>query len=295
MTKVIKLELPDDVYAELEERAKNEGFALVSDYLREIISRELGKSPFNPRALESRLEKLERGELPPKLYDAIWQIVEEVLASKLPETLGSVEGASVVQLDEDEIANKVYKKVERKVQELIIPWTQKIDEIARRLADIKEEVDELKEEVKAIKEGSRESERAPTIRHREREEQQSPRAAHRQEGREERRFTAIDRLRMQGAVFEDELRTIRAKDFFFRKLERAGAKILHTEKHGRIAVDPEAWEEFLRVLDESTTGEEEEVLEKLDKEALKKLFMALREEGILIFDSASRRWTITEL
>ena len=131
MSKVVKLKLSDDLYKELEERAKSEGYALVTDYIRELLARELSRSPTNPREIEARLERLERGELPPRLYDAIWRVVEEVLSSKLSSL--SEEGIEV-SMNEEEIVNKVVKKVERKLQDMIIPWTQKIDTMAKKIA-----------------------------------------------------------------------------------------------------------------------------------------------------------------
>ncbi|UXD22378.1 hypothetical protein IPA_04060 [Ignicoccus pacificus DSM 13166] len=285
MTKVIMLKLPDDVYEELERRAKAEGYALVSDYVKELISRELGRAPVDLRAIQERLDKLESGSLPPRLYDALWNIVEEVLSSKLPELVGNLEEGAV----DAESLSKIERKMERKMQDMIIPWTQKIDELAKKIADLTEELEKVKEELDELKEARKERSEAVERREfrREHREVQEERTEHVQ-----RRFTAMDRLRQQGAVFEDELRTIRSKDYFFKKLERSGAIIVPTQRHGRVAVHPEAWEEFLQALRESKSGDEEEVLERLDKEALKKLFMALRSEGAIIFDSGSREWKL---
>jgi chromosome segregation ATPase len=278
------LKLPEEIYEELEKRAKIEGFALVSDYIRELISRELGRAPVDLRTIQERIDKLESGSLPPRLYDVIWNIAEEILSSKLPDMLSDVE------LSESNVdITKLERRIERKMQDMFNPWTQKIDELARKLGELTEEVDKLKEEIDSIKDKLEKEREQKSV------YPESRVVAERFEHKAEhaRRFTAMDRLRQQGAVFEDELRTIRAKDFFFRKLERSGAKIVVTQRHGRVAVHPDAWEEFLKILEESKSGDEEEVLEKLDKDALKKLFLALRQDGSLIFDSGSREWKLT--
>ena len=286
MSKHIVIKLSDDIYEELEKRAKEEGFLLVSDYIRELISRELGKRPFNPRIIEARLEKLEMGELPPRLYDSIARIVEETLASKLPEVISSISEGEMPSISEDKVLEKIARKLEREVQRELIPWTQKIDEIARKLADLKEEVEKLKDEINEIKEARKSFEKEPQRSH-----SYQPQQYYEQRyEKRERRSTAIDRLKRQGAVFEDELRSIRSKDYFFAKLKSSGAIVLQTQRHGRIAVHPEAWQEFLRVLEESESGNEEEVLEKLDNEGLRKLFEALRNEGDQIYDSGTRSW-----
>jgi len=290
VTRHVVIRLPEDVYNELEKRAKDEGFLLVSDYVREIISRELGKTPFNPRMLEARLERIEMGELPPRLYETVAKVVEEVLASKMPELIESLNKDELtISYNEGKIVEKITKKLERKIQSELIPWTQKIDELARRIADIKEELDKLKEEAKERQQVSEKKE-IPKVHH---AYQQPPYYEQRLE-RRERRSTAIERLKRQGAVFEDELKSIRSKDYFFAKLKSSGAIVLQTQKHGRVAVHPDAWKEFMEMLQSTESSNEEEILEKLENEGLRKLFEALRSEGVLIYDSGSHSWKLIE-
>ncbi len=271
MVRHLLIKLPDEVYRELEERAREEGYALVSDYVRELIARELDKSPFNPRKLEQRLERLENGDLPPRLQDAIWRLIEEALSSKIA---SGVELSGTVDLDE--VLDKLNKKIEREVQKNIIPWTEKIDDLARRIAQLAEELEELKSKIEKESEGAEKKGKAVEV------------------PKERKRFTALDRLKSQGIIFESELRTIRFKDSFFEKLRRGGAKIINTTRYGRIAVHPETWERFMQVLSESDSGDDAEVLEKLDSEPLKMLFSALREDGLLIFDRSTGRWVLEE-
>ena len=277
MTRHVLVKLPDEVYSELEKRAREEGYVLVSDFVRDLISRELGKSPFNPRKLEQRIDRLENGDLPPRLQDAIWKLIEEAIAAKMAS--GASELGTTVPEDSLE---KLYRRIEREVQKLLIPWTEKIDDLAKRLAQLTEEVEEIKN--KLSQEGGKEGVVEGAERKR----------WHSEEQREKKRFTALDRLKAQGIIFESDLRTIRFKDSFFEKLKRGGAKIISTSRYGRIAVHPETWERFMQVLNESASGDDAEVLEKLDDEHLKMLFSALREDGLLIFDRSLGRWILEE-
>ena len=277
MTRHVLVKLPDEVYDELEKRAKEEGYVLVSDFIRDLISRELGKSPFNPRKLEQRIERLENGDLPPRLQDAIWRLVEEAIAAKM----ASGATPSEVTVSEESL-ERLYKRIEREVHKLLIPWTEKIDDLAKRLAQLTEEVEEIKSK---LGEGSGKEGGIENV---------EKRRWHQEEQREKKRFTALDRLKVQGIIFESDLRTIRFKDSFFEKLKRGGAKIIPTSRYGRIAVHPETWERFIQVLNESTSGDDAEVLEKLDNEQLKMLFSALREDGLLIFDRSLGRWVLEE-
>ncbi|ALU12453.1 hypothetical protein EYM_03950 [Ignicoccus islandicus DSM 13165] len=275
MTRYVLIKLPEELYEELEKRAREEGYTLVSDFVRDIINRELGKTPFNPRKLEQRIERIENGDLPPRLQDAIWRLIEEALSAKLASQLPLDEVSSVESLE------KLNKKIEREIQKLLIPWTEKIDDLAKRIAQLTEELEEIKEKVN-------------TEKTKEEEEVSERKQRRMDEHKERRRFTALDRLKAQGIIFESDLRTIKFKDSFFEKLRKGGAKILTTSRYGRIAVHPDVWEKFLEVLNESTSGDDAEVLEKLDSEALKMLFSALREDGLLIFDRSLGRWVLEE-
>jgi len=275
VTKKIVLRVSDDFYEELERRAKEEGYALVTDYVLEVLSRELERSPFNPRALEARIERLERGELPTKLQEAVWKLIEEALESKLSSI--AIEG---LNLDEKELLNKLVdeavKRIERKVVDMINPWSQKVDSLSRQLGELLERVEELEEKYKA-----------PQPEHEE-VRKEAPVTVEKTYDKKKKR-SAMDILRERKVNFEEDMAFARNVDKLIEKLKKSGALVIETTKHGRVVVHPEAWEEFWQRLSEAGSSEEE-VMEALNDERLFKLFEALREDGLIYYD-ASRGWT----
>ena len=279
LAKHLVLKLSDEFYDELKKRAEEEGYALVTDYVLEVLSRELERSPFSPRALEARIERLEKGELPPAMQEAIWNLIEEALGSKL--SVLSEGGEISVNINEKEIVNKVVneamKKLERKIMDMINPWSQKVDALYRQLGELTERLEELEELVK--KGEKREEVREPV----------PERVTERSYERRKTKRTAMDILRERKVNFEEDMAFARNVDKLIDKLRRSGAIVIETTKYGRIVVHPEAWEEFWSKLREAG-GNEEEVREALEDERLFKLFEALREDGLIYYD-ASEGWT----
>ncbi len=271
--RVVVLKISDELYDELERRAKEDGIGIVGNYIIKLISKELKKEKVGASASEDLREMIE-------------EMVEEILSEKVrnvqvPEEFEREIGEIVESLKE-EIIEEVSKKMERKLQSLINPWTEKIDSLAKSIAELKEEIDVLKEE---IKERGEQEERPREQREYRREEFKEHRR---------RRISAIDVLREQKMIFEDEIRSrMRNVDALFKKLESQGAKIIET-KSGRVAVYPSAWEEFVSILSELRGSEDEtiEELERLDPKYAK-LFRMLRSEG-LIYKDPSRGWVLEE-
>ncbi len=265
--KLIVVRIPEEVYKELEERAKRLGYQLVSDYVRSIIMKELGKAkPPLIEELESRLSKLEEGEIPPKLYERIWKIALSAIEES-PQTTLTVDELKPVL---EKWLDTLMSRIERRVQDLVNPYTAKIDEVYRRLAEIQEKLEEIEEKTKQLEEKIKEY---------------KPRQV-------EKRKTGIERLREQGVVFESELYRLRNRDAFFEYLARSGAKIIEA-KNERIALDPEFWEKFTHKLSEITTSNEDEIKILLTKQE-HKLFEKLKESGLLYYDSKSRKWKLVE-
>ncbi len=290
VVKHLVLKLSDEFYEELKKRAQEEGFALVSDYVLELLSRELERSPFNPRALEARLERLERGELPPALQEAIWRLVEEAISDKLASALG--EGGEInITVNEDEIAerimDKIMRKLERKLVDMVNPWSEKVDKLALQLSELREKLEELEEKLKQEEAPQAPKKEATPVK----EERFEHRFEHKEEHRTRTRKRAIDILRERKVNFEEDMSFARNLDKLLEKLRRDGAIVIETTKYGRIAIHPEAWEEFWSKLQEAGSSDEE-VREVLDDERLFRLFEALREDG-LIYYKAGEGWTMT--
>ncbi len=268
--KVIAIRVSEEVYKEIVERAKREGYELVSDYIRTLILRELGRTP-PPliKDLDRRLSKLEEGELPPKLYDRIWKLV-----------LSAIEEQGVSDLTAESLKPILEKwlesllaRVDRRVQDLVNPYTAKVDELMRKIADLYERIEQLEAEIKDFKKKLSEQ-RSYTSRRTERK-------------------TGIERLREQGVVFESELGRLRNRDAFFDYLSRQGAKIINVRGE-RVAIDPGFWEKFKRkVFEELSTNNEDEIKLLLTKQEYK-LFIKLKESGLMYYDSTVRKWCSVE-
>lgn len=223
--KVISIKLTDEEYKELEERARREGFVLISDYVRYLL--------FSPQP--------------------------------------SRNSANTASINVDEIVNQISTKIERKVQDLINPFTAQIEDLKKKYAELLEKIEEL---------GSKTETKNESV-------EEKPSKTVKREGGEKK--TAIDILNEQGAVYESELK-LKNADAFFAKLEREGARIIYTEKE-RIAVSQDFYNRFVEKLKEIKTSDPEEAQSKLDpKEA--KLFRKLVSEGTIIFDGESKSWKV---
>jgi len=192
-------------------------------------------------------------------------LLREALESPAPPSQSSMEG--------------LIKRVERVVQDLLNPFTGKIDEINRRLSEMIE-----------ILESEEAGETPPP---------QPPRESlpqERAEARATRRPSAIDRLKEEGVVFEEDVKWMRSPSRFFYKLEKEGAVVIDV-REGKVAVDPEFWREFLdevRSLQVSDVEEAARIIEDRLGPQAAKLFRRLVKAGLLHFNEESGSWEQSE-
>ncbi len=285
--KLVVIRLPDDIYRELEERAKREGYSLVSDYVKSLVLRELGRSGVDLRSIEERLERLESGELPQPLIERIGSIVRAVLQ----EELKGVQGLEDI--------DRIVARLERRVQDMINPWTGKVDRALQAIAELQERLEALEEEVKKLREAFEEQrERLEHVEQREHRVEVVPRRHGYQhyphggeEGYRRRRRTAIEWLREKGVLFESELTRLRDRDAFFEKLRREGALVIELPGE-RVAVDRDYWTRFLERLRRVNAVREDEVRAVMD-DAMFKLFQKLKEAGLVYFDARTGTWRVS--
>ncbi len=136
-------------------------------------------------------------------------------------------GGQAPQADARAIADAIARKLERLVADLINPFTAKIDEVNRRVAELLEAVESMRPEGEA--------EQPPPP--------QTPRPVRQQARRAAGRPSGMERLHEEGVVFEADVQWLRDPDRFFAKLKSSGAKVI-TVAGEKIAVDPSFWEEF---------------------------------------------------
>ncbi len=244
--KVVVLKLDDKLYERLEKLAKLNGFLTVSEYVKSIIIRSLGG--------------------------------EEV--QRIPSASEGTKGVEESTKRLHGIVEKIVSLVERRLQDQINPFTSKIDDLARRIADVIERLEVLEARVSNIEKELKESREAVRT------------AASLSEAeRRERKRTALDILKEQRAIFESDIvRKIRDRDSFFAKLQRMGAVVLELRGE-RVALDPEFWQEFVEKLSSLGTDNEDEIRRVLDPLEWR-LFTMLRESALIYFDRTENKWKL---
>ncbi|MCG2883412.1 MAG: hypothetical protein L7H01_00790 [Sulfolobales archaeon] len=224
------IKLTDEEYNDLVEKAKKEGYSLLSDYVRYLLMSCSGSTS---------------------------QAQIDVLA--------------------------ITGKIERKIQDVLMPFASEIDTLKKQIAMVYEKLDEISANTRITQET-----RAPSHEERPQPQREMKETAP-SEKVTQKKWTAMSVLKDQGAVFESEL-SLRNPDAFFTKLENEGAKIIITEKE-RIAVHPDFYAKFVNDLSNIHTADVNEAAKLLDeKEA--KLFRKLVSEGLAYFDSESHAWKL---
>lgn len=232
---VVRIELSREEYKRLARLAEQEGYSLVSDYVRGVIA--------------------------------------DLIAGRL--TSGCEQG-----VDEKRLADAISRRLERRIMDLLNPFTGKIDEVQRRLAELVEAIEASEARAQAP------PPQAPMERPSQR--QARPMARHGQS-------RGMERLREEGVVFESDLRgRIRNVDAFLRRLESEGA-ILVEAAGERAAVDPGFWArlaEELAKLSIRDTGEVEAILDANLGERAARLFRLLVKAGLAVYDEESAQWLV---
>lgn len=226
--KTIIIQVSDEEYKTIEEKAKKEGYSLISDYVKALL-----------------------------------------LSSSPSETITRQQSV----LNINELVLQISARVERKVQDLLNPFTSQIADLRKRNAEIIERIEELQsmnqeEEYKKRKDFQQYTEDGRSNNRR---------------GRK----TAMEILNEQGVSFESELK-LKNTDAYFNKLEREGAKIIYLESE-RIAMSPKYYEEFKKKISELNISDPEEVASKLGgKDG--KLFKKLVASATVLFNADKKCW-----
>lgn len=168
-----------------------------------------------------------------------------------------------------ELSESIGKRVERIVTDLLNPYTGKIDELSRKISELREIVESL------------EAERA------------KPKPPTPTPPREPRKpVSAIDRLKDQGVVFQDDVRWMKSPDKFFDKLKKEGAVVLEVGGE-KIAVDSDLWLSFKEELGKVSVSDLEEaasIIELSLGDAAGRLFRKLARAGLIVYDEDSGIW-----
>lgn len=198
--------------------------------------------------------------------------IEEAVRKFIIDSLGSEVRITQPQVDES--------KIQRFLQDMINPFTAKIDDVARRLGSIVEVLDSLSERVKNLEDEVRSI-------------KSKPEAQITSQPSKEVKKSAIDVLKDQKVMYEKDIASkIRNRDAFFDKLRREGAVVFEV-KGQRIAIEPGFWHDFKTLLESLSTSNESEIREKLGRIGYN-LLKSLWEGGLIYYDSINKKWRFTE-
>ncbi len=174
-----------------------------------------------------------------------------------------------------------FKRLERLITDLLNPYTAKIDEIYRRLGEIIEMIESMTQMKVQV---SKEEEEAVV--------QQKQKRAERP-----RRASAIERLRSEGVVFQEDMGWLKAPEKFFQKLEREGAVVIDTNGE-KVAVDRDLWNRFREVITQVMVKDPNEaaslIAAAVGRPIVAKLFKKLVSSGLVYYDEEYGNWKISE-
>ncbi len=234
------------------------------------------------------LEKIVRKypKLPPE--EAIRLFITKALTSPQEVKIASREERGSVGTT---ISREDLMRLQRSIQDILNPYTAKVDALARRLADVVSILESLVEKVSSIEE---------SIRKVQEQVQQvitatatppRPTYPYHRERRERGRRSAVEILKEQKVMFESDIASkIKNRDAFFERLKRDGAIILELANE-RVAVDPSFWEEFRRKVSQLSTNNDDEIARELGTEGLN-LLKALTHSAQAYYDATKRKWVL---
>ncbi|MGC8572978.1 MAG: hypothetical protein C0172_00700 [Caldisphaera sp.] len=184
--------------------------------------------------------------------------------------ISSVEKGNAEQAQiNKELIETISKRIERLMQDLLNPFTQKIDDLSSRIADLVESIEETKVE--------------------------KPQQLQQKEEAKSKKKTAIDILKEQGVIFSDEVQWLRNPDAYFKKLESSGAIVLYFDDE-RIALDKDYWDRFkskLMTIAIRDAKEVEDLLASDFGENGGKLFNKLVKKGMVFYDEDMKSWSLS--
>lgn len=220
----------------------------------------------------------ETGQHPSELAS---QLLEQALAA-IPSKPSQPETTHPLP---DEL-RKALLQLTRRLQDLLIPYTGKLDDLNRSVAELVERMEKLEDRVRELAE--KPAPPAPSTPPRVVERRGEARGYARKGGGT--RPTAIERLRQQGVVFQTDLTWLNNPPAFFEKLRREGAVVIRLQE-GYVAVDPEYWQRLERTLTQLSEPDLEEAARKLP-DPMDRLFKALVDNELAYYDNMTKRWYI---
>jgi len=182
-------------------------------------------------------------------------------------------------ISKKEITEYISRRIEKVIQDLLNPFTQKIDSLSSRIAELEEMIENI--------EGGKEEHQ--------KEEYQYERQPER-EVKQQKRRTALEILKEQGIIFSESVQWLRSPEAYFKKLEAGGAVVLNIDGE-KVAMDREYWERFKAKLETIAIREPKEVEDILVSEFgenASRLFKKLSKKGLVYYDDDLNFWLVSE-
>ncbi len=225
-------------------------------------------------------ETVIRVELTEQQFEALSKRAKEAGFTSVESYVAAIVIGSAPQAasPSEAVEERLAKRVERAIQDVLNPFTQKIDELAKRLAEIQEGVEELKESLRQRPQAAQATERPSRTTPAE-------------------QSAALERLRRQGVVFSEDVAYMRAPDRFFAKLQRLGAVVIQLPD-GQVAADPDFWRKFMAEVENTKLPDARQVADKLAAglgERAATLFNRLVKGGFVVYDEDTRRWVLRSM
>jgi len=234
---------------------------------KKVIKLELSRSQY------LALEALAKKQGYPLVSDFLRALIAEI-------TSAGEARMEIPSTDLRDVLESITKRLERRIEDLLNPFTGKIDDINRKIGELIELVESL--QVRAEQSGA------------ERVERQRARMERAERPQRVKKASAIERLREQKVVFYSDVAWMKAPEKLFQKLEREGAIVFQSAGE-MVGVDPEYWQEFVKFLSEISISDPEEVGTLLSArlgEQARKLFIVLLRGGMAYFDRDLGSWII---
>jgi predicted DNA-binding ribbon-helix-helix protein/uncharacterized protein YukE len=169
----------------------------------------------------------------------------------------------------------------RKQQDLINAYTGKADQVLQRLSQLVEALEAVSEKLDKVAEGLEQAKVSEELKKQKKEAKRE-------------KTTVCDVLHKQLVVFESEIADkIRNRDAFFSAIESKCGDIVVEGLKERVAVERNFWQQFLEKLSKIDTSDDEKIKKSLDSLEYK-LFKALKESALIIFDATAKKWNFVE-
>lgn len=230
---IISIKLTNEEFNQLKAKAASKGFENISDYLKSV-------------AMSDQ-----------KTIQQTSFLTKEPIEQ---EALGTKE-------------KEIIQNITRAVQDIVNPFTAKIDELARSIAELRERIDELEDTFQKVLQQVEEKTEEKKI------------------TKPTRGSTAIERLSIEGVVFQSDLTWLKNPKAFFDKLKREGAIVIELEGE-YIAVDPDFWDKFQSKL-ASLKERDPAKASKMLPDKMATLFRKLLSGGKLAYDPEENIWRIS--